>query len=258
MSKLNDLPIGTTASASEVHSNDTKVKNYIAKINHRDKVSPYHTWTESYFVPALSPILGFPPSGPTNQYLISGFYNRFPVIKGKVTEAHGRRFLGGNIHVTKSFGGIGHVTDVDSSGAFPVLNLVQTPASDDLMVVSMYRSSVAGDSSLLPLTSGGNLINAPYADEDGNFSQKMLQEKASKVDDQSIREWLVRPRVCFNSEGGSTGANLTIELPADSQYIGANEYWYLEFEGIGADGQKNNHGWQGVTINLRFAALLES
>lgn len=51
MSNLLDLAINTTAEASEVLVNDTAVKTYLQTVQHRDKVSPWAFWTETYFLP---------------------------------------------------------------------------------------------------------------------------------------------------------------------------------------------------------------
>ncbi len=260
MSKLNDLPIFDLATAAKVHSNDTQVKDYIVKsehgINHRDKVSPYQVWTQTYHVPAWSAV--------TDQGgLDVGFFIRFPALREKVTENHGRRFLGGNIFVTKSWCVVNPDAGAQaSSTGFDTIKTEQSGDGQDQVIVSMFRTDDANilNGPELPASvyAGMPIVAPPYTDEDGNFSLQILNEKASKVDDRDNVEWLVRPRVCSNSQGGSTGANLSIELPADSQYIGKDEYWQLELQGIDHDGSSNYRGWQGVTVNLRFAALLES
>ena len=256
MSKLDSLPIWELATASEVYSNDTKVKNYIAKINHRDKVSPYQVWTQTYHVPAWSAV-------DVSDGLKAGYFIRFPALREKVTDNHGRRFLGGNIFVTKTWCAVNLDAGAQaSSSGFNTVKTEQGGDSEDQAIVSMFRTSEAsvlnGPSMAKSVYAGMPIVAPPYTDEDGNFSLQILNEKASKVDDRDNVEWLVRPRVCSNSQGGSTGANLSIELPADSQYIGKDEYWQLELQGINHDGSHNFRGWQGVTINLRFAALLES
>jgi hypothetical protein len=257
MSKLNDLPILDLATASEVYSNDTKVKEYIAKINHRDKVSPYQVWTQTYHVPAWSAV--------TDQGgLDVGFFIRFPALKEKVTENHGRRFLGGNIFVTRNFCVLNPDEGPVSSGSgFDKIKTEQGGSGQDQVIVSMFRTDnvdlLKGPVLSLAVYAGMPIVAPPYTDKDGNFSLQILDEKASKVDDRDNVEWLVRPKVVQNPEGGvGVNANLSIELPADSQYIGKDEYWQLELQGIDAYGAHLFKGWQGVTVNLRFAALLES
>ena len=232
MSNLLDLAINTTASSSEVFSNDTAVKTYMLNVYNRDKVSPWSVWTETYTLPfsgKLEPVVE-----PVNGFTINDVnYNRPAYIKGIASEAHGRRFLGGDIHVSHSFRG---TPDADLTN--PAVD--QKPSDGDKMLVYMYKR---------------NTQAVRRFESTAGLTQQYVSEIAKRREDAGSVRYLMSPR--FYSNDPST-ENYSLEIPSDSSYIGNNEYWYLHMDPVLANGNSGTFGWFGITVNLRFASLLET
>ena len=237
MSNLSDLAINTTASSSEVFSNDTAVKTYMLNVYNRDKVSPWSVWTETYTLPfsgKLEPVVDG-----VNGFTVNNVnYNSPAYIKGIASEAHGRRFLGGDIHVSHSFRG---TPDVDIT--IPII--AQGSSDGDKMLVYMYKRNTQVASRL----GGGNVQMLT------GLTQQYVSEIAKRREDAGSVRYLMTPR--FYSNDPST-ENYSLEIPSDSSYIGNNEYWYLHMDPVLANGDSGTFGWFGITVNLRFASLLET
>ncbi len=234
MSNLLDLSINTTAQASEVLLNDTATKTYLQTVQHRDKVSPWAFWTETYYLPYV----GRMEASDTNIKR-----TKLNWIKGRVFE-DGRRFLGGDIHVTRSSG-------LNSSLVND--NFVQESTSGDKMLVHMQRVSSDGQGRLLTsklLKNGLGVVS--------ELSQH-YSEQAQKLEDADKVRFLCYPRLYSNEP---TVRNNSLELPVDSNYINNSEYWYLFFEPLSGTvpptGKATDVGWYGVTVNLKFGSLLEA
>ena len=235
MSNLLDLAINTTAEASEVLVNDTAVKTYLQTVQHRDKVSPWAFWTETYFLPYVGRFKTGVDSNIERKKL--------NYIKGYVPE-DGRRFLGGDIHVTRSS---------DLNPSLTNNNNVHASTSGDQILVHMQRITSEGSARFF--TSKALQDGLGVLDElSSHFSQQ-----AQKLEDADKVRFLCYPRLYSNDP---TVRNNSLELPVDSNYIGNGEYWFLALEPLsGIDtpaGKGTDVGWFGVTINLRFGSLLEA
>lgn len=236
MSNLLDLAINTTAEASEVLVNDTAVKTYLQTVQHRDKVSPWAFWTETYFLPYV---------GRFKQSTVQGNIERKKLnyIKGYVPE-DGRRFLGGDIHVTRSS---------KLQADFEDITPPQVSNTGDRVLIHMQRGQSEGDLKFFTnklLENGLGVLD----ELSSHFSQQ-----AQKLEDADKVRFLCYPRMYSNDP---TVRNNSLELPVDSNYIGNGEYWFLALEPLsGIDtpaGKGTDVGWFGVTINLRFGSLLEA
>ena len=239
MSNLSDLNINSSAEASEVLANDTAVKTYLQSIQHKDKVAPWAVWTETYYIPYAGRIQeGIDQGHP-------GLITRnLPYIKGYVPEASGRRFLGGDVHVVRS-SKLKPLVESDDGA--------QVSSSGDKMMIHMQRTATEGGSEFLTsslLTDGAGVSS----ELPGYFS-----EKAQKLEDANKVRFLCYPRLYSNEP---TMRNNSLELPADSNYIGTGEYWFLFFEPLAGittpTGKSTDVGWYGVTVNLKFGSLLEA
>jgi hypothetical protein len=233
MSNLLDLAINTTAEASEVLLNDTAVKTYLQTVQHRDKVSPWAFWTETYYLPYVGRI----------EDQINIETTNLNYIKGYVPE-DGRRFLGGDIHVTRS----SNLNNSSSDSAS-----AQMSSSGDKVLVHMQRLSSEGSGRFLTsklLQNGLGVVEE---------LSKHYSEQAQKLEDADRVRFLCYPRLYSNDP---TVRNNSLELPVDSNYINNGEYWVLFFEPLSGTvpptGKGTDVGWYGVTVNLRFGSLLEA
>lgn len=232
MSSLLDLSINTTAQASEVLLNDTAAKTYLQTVQHRDKVSPWAFWTETYYLPYIGRIEGTTVKRSKLNY-----------IKGPVSE-DGRRFLGGDIHVTRSSGL--NASSFDEGSAL-------TSSSGDKVLVHMQR---------VPSDGQGRFLTSGLLENGLGVVSELSQhysEQAQKLEDADKVRFLCYPRLYSNDP---TERNNSLELPVDSNYINNSEYWYLFFEPLSGTatptGKATDVGWYGVTVNLKFGSLLEA
>tara|TARA_R100001129_G_scaffold183341_1_gene165601 strand:- start:2404 stop:3111 length:708 start_codon:yes stop_codon:yes gene_type:complete len=235
MSNLVDLAINTTGQASDVLLNDTAVKTYLQTVQHRDKVSPWALWTETYYLPFAGRIKD-----------TAGYERKnLMYIKGYVLEG-GRRFLGGDIHVVRS----SDLNPIEGGADDPK---AQKSSSGDKMLIHMQKATTESAGRFLTSTLLENGLGV--ADElSSHFS-----EQAQKLEDADKVRFLCYPRLHSNEP---TMKNNSLELPVDSNYISNGEYWFLFFEPLSGTvppaGKGTDAGWYGVTVNLRFGSLLEA
>jgi len=227
MSNLSDLPINDVGSAARVYVNDTALSTYLQNVTHRDKKSPWSVWTETYSIPYIGKLDSF-----------YAKFERMPFIQGKVTERYGRRFLGGSVFASSS-AKLNSAVDPDAAATKLSSN------GGDQVILHMYRS-------LLPAPPFAQMSSS--SDPNVDDLQQYITDRAEKIQESERAVWLCKPRLYSNEP---TVTNYSLELPVDSNYIGKDEYWTFLIEPCDSTGAASNIGWNGVTINLRFAALLE-
>ena len=256
-SSLKDFPINEPALSSDVFGNDTDIKTYLSKIHNKDKVSPWSVWSETYFCPYVGR-MKTPEFGDDGKFVFKDLdeVRNLPYWKGKVLEPSGRIFLGGDVYVTGS--ATFRNTDISVISNEDILMTLDT----DRMLVHMQKSNSedkTGPGSL----SGGN--SALLVDNQKNTGVKgdlasYFRKKARSRERGGV-SFLSDPRIYSNKR---SLREFSFSIPVDGNYIRQGEYWSLYMEPFSSvtnnyfvAGSQTVVGWEGVSINLRFASLLE-
>tara|TARA_Y100001938_G_scaffold149416_1_gene236129 strand:+ start:1104 stop:1883 length:780 start_codon:yes stop_codon:yes gene_type:complete len=256
-SSLKDFPINEPALSGDVFGNDTAIKTYLSNIHNKDKVSPWSVWSETYFCPYVGR-METPKSGNDGKFVFSSLdeVRHLPYWKGKVLEPNGRIFLGGDVYVTRS----ARFKQTDIATILPEDILYSSDT--DRMLVHMQKSGNEDQTGPSSLSGGESALlveNQTNVGVKGDLAS-YFRKKARSRERGSV-SFLSDPRIYSNKP---SLREFSFSIPVDGNYIGQGEYWSLYMEPFSSvtnnyfvAGSQTVVGWEGVSINLRFASLLE-